>query len=135
MPITITAESELIVGTTLVVEGQAPQGFFVAVFEGNSDTGYFYALDTSENENPIQDAVHIYNVANVTDKEKPSLVKIGWSQDNKKVALLINGYPHAVFDFEAKRAYCRTGFPPAPQGSPWGLHGHNWSEAAVELFA
>lgn len=135
MSITVTAESELVVGIALVVEGQAPQGFFVAVFEDDTDTGYFYALDTSTNENPIQDALHIYNVANVTDNEKPSLIKIGWSQDNKKVALLINGYPHAVFDFEAKRAYCRTGFPPAPKGTPWGLHGHDWHDAAVELFA
>lgn len=135
MPITITAESELIAGTALVVEAQAPQERFVAVFEDDGDTGYFYAVDSSADDNPIQDALHIYNAANVADKERPSEVKIGWSQDSKKAVLLINGYPHAVFDFEAKRGYCRTGFPPPQENSPWGLHGHAWSDAAVELFA
>lgn len=135
MPITVTAEGNLIVGTPLVVEGSAPEGQFVAVFEDDGTTGYFYALDTSADDNPIQDALHIYSVANVTDRSKSSLVKIGWSRDSMKVALLINGYAHAVFDFDAKQGYCRTGFPPAPQDSPWGLHGHEWNESAVELFA
>lgn len=135
MPITITAESELSVGTALVVEAQAPQERFVAVFEDDGDTGYFYAVDPSADDNPIQDALHIYNAADVADKERPSEVKIGWSQDSKKVVLLINGYPHAVFDFEAKRGYCRTGFPPPQENSTWGLHGHAWSDAAVDLFA
>ncbi|MEB1528169.1 DUF2251 domain-containing protein [Xanthomonas sp. WHRI 7945] len=135
MPITVTAESELIVGTALVVEAQAPQDAFVAVFEDDGDTGYFYALDTSAHDNPIQDALHIYNAADVADKETPSEVQIGWSQDSRKVVLLIKGYPHAVFDFEAKRGYCRTGFPPAAEDNPWGVHGHAWSDAAVELFA
>ena len=135
MPITVTAESNLIVGTPLVVEGAAPEGPLVAVFEDDGTTGYFYALDTSTDENPIQDALHIYNAANVTDGSKPSLVKIGWSRDCTKVALLINGYAHAVFDFETKRGYCRTGFPPAAKNSPWGNHGHEWNEAALELFA
>lgn len=135
MPITLTAESELIVGTALVVEAQAPEEPFLAVFEDDGDTGYFYAVDPSADDNPIQDALHIYNAADVADKEKPSEVKIGWSQDSRKAVLLINGYPHAIFDFEAKRGYCRTGFPPAPENTPWGLDGHVWDDAAVELFA
>ena len=135
MPITLTAESELLVGTALVVEAQAPEQPFVAVFEDDGDTGYFYAVDPSADDNPIQDALHIYNAADVADRETPSEVKIGWSQDSKKVVLLINDYPHAIFDFEAKRGYCRTGFPPAPENTPWGRHGHEWSDAAVELFA
>jgi hypothetical protein len=135
MPIIVTGESQLIVGAAIVVEGPAPAGPFVAVFEDDNETGYFYALDTSANDNPIQDALHIYDAHNVSDKEKPSVVKIGWSRDNQKVALLINGYPHAIFDFQAKRGYSRGGFPPAPKGSPWATHGHEWSDSALELFA
>ena len=135
MPITVTAENELIVGTPLVLEGQAPNKPFIAVFEDDCDTGYFYALDTSKDDNPIQDALHIYDVANITDKGIPSSVKIGWSQDCKKVVLLINNYPHAIFDFEAKRGYCRTGFPPSANGSPWSPNGHEWSDVAINLFA
>ena len=43
--------------------------------------------------------MHIYNVASVTDKDKASTVRIGWTADGCKVVLLINDYPHAVFDF------------------------------------
>jgi hypothetical protein len=135
MPIQVTAEHQFSVGTTTTVEGAAPDGPFVAVFEDDEDTGYFYALDTSGSGNPIQDALHIYNVANVTDRDKPSVVKIGWSSDSKKVVLLINGYPHAVFDFEVKQGYCRTGFPPSAMAGGWSPQGHKWAEAAIQLFA
>ena len=135
MPIHVTAEAELIVGTPVVVEGPAPERSYVAVFEDDQDTGYFYALDVSTKGNPIQNALHIYNVAQVTDKDKPSVVKIGWSNDSRKVVLLINGYPHAVFDFEAKRGYCRTGFPPPAPDSGWASHTHEWQDTAIDLFA
>jgi hypothetical protein len=135
MPIHITAEQEFIVGRQTTVEGAAPEGSFVAVFEDDQDTGYFYALDVSCEGNPIQDALQIYNVVNVTDRDKPSVVKIGWSVDSQKVALLINGHPHAVFDFQSKRGYCRTGFPPPATNSAWAIHGHEWDDNAVGLFA
>jgi hypothetical protein len=135
MPIQVTAEETISVGGSSVVEGSAPEGHYVAVFEDDGDTGYFYALDPSLEGNPIQDAVHIYNVSNVSDRDKPSVVKIGWSTDSKKVVLLINGYPHAVFDFEAKRGFCRTGFPPPAAEGPWAGSSHAWSEEALQLFA
>lgn len=135
MAIHVTAENEFRVGHATVIEGAAPEGTFVAVFEDDGDTGYFYALDVSANGNPIQDALHIYNVANVTDRDIPSVATIGWSADSKKVVLLINEYPHAVFDFEAKRGYSRTAFPPPAKNSAWGVQGHEWQDAAVGLFA
>jgi len=135
MPIQVTAEQEFFVGQPTVVEGAAPEGPFVAVFEDDESTGYFYALDSSKKGQPIQDALQIYNVANVTDRAKLSLVKIGWSVDSLKVALLINGHPHAVFDFSTKQGYCRTGFPPPALESAWGTQGHEWSESAIQLFA
>ncbi len=78
------------------------------------------------------DALHIYNVANVTDRAKPSVVQLVWSRDGLKAALLINRYPHAVFDFESRRGYCRTGFPPPDK--IWTQHSHEWSDDAQELF-
>lgn len=135
MPIQVTAEQEFLVGQPTVVEGPAPEGPFVAVFEDDETTGYFYALDTSKEDQRIQDALQIYNVANVTDRARPSTVKIGWSLDSQKVALLINGHPHAVFDFSSKQGYCRTGFPPPARNGTWGSQGHEWREAAIELFA
>jgi hypothetical protein len=135
MPIHVTAEREITVGQAAVVEGPAPDGPFVAVFEDDEVTGYFYALDTSAEGNSIQDAMHVYNVDCVADRERPSIVKIGWSDDSQKVVLLINGYPHAVFDFSARQGYCRTGFPPPAEQSPWSPAGHQWDENAIQLFA
>ncbi|MDD0987056.1 DUF2251 domain-containing protein [Pseudomonas shahriarae] len=134
MPIYLAAESELHVGQNSVTEAPAEEGSYVVVFEDDEDTGYFYALDTAAESNPIQDALHIYNVADVSDKHKPSSLKIGWSVDHSKAVLLINDYPHAIFDFTAKQGYCRTGFP-SHTGNGWSEHGHDWDDAALELFA
>lgn len=122
MPIRVVAEHTFNVGEATVVEGKAPEGDNLAVFEDDGETGYFYACDPSATGQPIQDALHIYNVSDVVDREIPSVVKIGWSLDSAKVVLLVNDYPHAVFDLEAKQGYCRSGFPP-PAGE-WSLEGH-----------
>jgi len=134
MPIIVTAEEEIIVGRDVVIEGSAPNGPFATVFEDDGDTGYFYALDTLAEENHIQDALCIYNVDSVTDREKPAVVKIAWSTDSQKAVLLINNYPHAVFDFSARQGFCRTGFPPPPSNGIWSNLGHQWNDAVVDLF-
>ena len=133
MPINVVAEQQITVGTEQFVDGTAPDGRFAVVFEDDGGTGYFYALDRSKSDQPIQDAMHIYNVANVKDKHRPSLVEIGWSLDNLKAVLLINDYAHAIFDFSAKRGYCRTGFPPPSESGDWS--GHDWDDSAFKLFA
>jgi hypothetical protein len=95
-------------------------------------TSYLYGLDPSREGNPIVDALHIYNAAQVTDRNRPSVVQLVWSADGLKAALLINGYPHAVIDFESRRGYCRTNFPPPAPG--WTEHDHAWDDRAVEAF-
>jgi hypothetical protein len=97
------------------------------VFEDDTQTGYFYALDTNF-ENNIQDAVHIYNVKDIVDKNIPSEIIITWSEDGLKSILYINNYPHAIIDFENKKCYCRTGFPPKDKKSKWSSNGHEWNE-------
>jgi hypothetical protein len=100
----------------------------------NGTAGYFYALDTLVKENQVQDAVWIYNVDSVTDRKKPSVAKIGWSKDSQKVVLLINGYPHAVFDFSTHERFCRTGFPPPPSNGVWSSAGHQWDDSVIDRF-
>ncbi|MHC1743111.1 MAG: DUF2251 domain-containing protein [Syntrophobacteraceae bacterium] len=134
MAIQVVAEQKFVVGKPIVIEGPAPEGAFMAVFEDDGDTGYFYALDTSLEGNPFQDAVHIYNAADVAGREEAVSATIGWSVDNKKAVLLLNEYPHAIFDFDGKQGYCRTGFPPPNPESKWSTDGHSWSEAAIQLF-
>lgn len=130
---TIVAEQALTVGQPLVVEGPSPSTQYAVVFEDDGRTGMFYAVDTKKTDVKIVDAVHIYNVGAVVHPEKMSTVQILWSNDGMKAALLINGYPHAVFDFESDRGYCRTGFPPAdPKRTKFS---HKWDDAALELFS
>ncbi len=128
----ICAEQKFTVGKQIVVNCNSPKNSFAVVFEDDGETGYFYGLDTSREENPILDALHIYNVNNVTDKDIPSVVQIVWSDDGKKALLMINEYPHAAFDFVAKRGYCRTNFPTPDH--KWTKYGHEWDDSVMKLF-
>jgi hypothetical protein len=127
----VAVEEEIAVGKPVVVESRLSDNVFAAFFEDDGDTGYFYGVDTT-NDEPILDALHIYNVGDVTDSHLRSNVKIVWSTDGLKTALSINDYIHAVFDFEMQRGYCRTGFPPI---NDWSRNGHDWSDEAIELFS
>jgi hypothetical protein len=132
MPAHLVAEETITAGQAVVVEGPSPSAHFGVVFEDDGRTGYLYGLDFTRQDNPIVDALHVYDVAQVADREKPSVVQLVWSQDGLKAALLINRHPHAVFDFAARRGYCRTGFPPPT--SDWSRHDHAWDDGAMELF-
>ncbi|MCC7503553.1 MAG: DUF2251 domain-containing protein [Flavobacteriales bacterium] len=120
------------VGHELVVNGPSHSSRFVAVFEDDGETGYFYALDRALDPEPVIDALHIYNVVDVSDRNVPSHFQLVWSGDGLKVALFINRYPHAAFDFIKKRGYCRTGFPP-PHAS-FSSEGHDWDDSVLSFF-
>ena len=107
----IYEEQTFTVGQDTFIDSTAENNNAV-VFEDNEETGYFYAVERNEDLN-ILDALHIYNVAEVVDRHKPSTVKILWTEDLTKAFLSINNYYHAVFDFENKAGYCRNGFPNA----------------------
>lgn len=128
----MVATETFLVGEKIVIEGPAPSGDYSAVFEDDGETGYFYALDTSVEDKPIQDAVHIYSVLGVTDRERPNTATILWSADNNKVALLLNRYPHAVFDFTTRNGYCRDNFPPPLAESLWSRL--QWRDELRSLF-
>jgi hypothetical protein len=113
----IYEELEFIVGEETFVESVAENNNAV-LFEDDCETGYFYAIDINNNLT-ILDALHIYDVANIIDKQKTSEIKILWTLDLSKAFLSINNYYHAVFDFEAKGGYCRNGFPESK--SVWTL--------------
>ena len=52
-------------------------------------------------------------------------------EDQERVALLMNGRAEAVFDFAAKRAFCRSNFPVASEWSPLG---HAWDDHAADFL-
>ncbi len=95
MPVELVSEAMVTVGVPATIEGPSPRSSFAVVFEDDGVTGYFYGLDFAGKENPILDAMHVYNVAQVTDRDKPSLVQLVWSSDGLKSALLINQYPYS----------------------------------------
>ncbi len=77
MAVKLVAEKAVSVGEPTTLEGPSPSSSFGVVFEDNGETGYLYSLDFAHQGNPILDAMHIYNVAQVADRDKPSLVN--WS--------------------------------------------------------
>ena len=113
----------------------SPRHAFSVVFEDDGETAYFYAVNRGMAENQIVDALHIYNVESVADKNRESELEIVWSPDNLKAALLINHYAHAVFDFDKKRGFCRMEFPKSSKGSDhaW-TEPHLWDDAAMNDF-
>jgi hypothetical protein len=122
---------KLEVGKPDAFEARSPDGRYSIVFEDDGDTGFLYALDYSKKEkNPIQEAMSIYDVKSVADRAKPSEVVLIWTADSRRAALFINSYPHAVFDFEKKRGYCRRDF---PKPGKWGTD-FKWDEAAIDAF-
>ncbi len=128
----IVAQETITIGEEVTIFGDSPQERYSTIFEDDGTTGYFYALDDEKSENKICDALHIYNVNNISDKNLPSKIEIVWSKDGLKSALLINDYPHAVFEFTANRGYCRTNFP--PPNRDWTRFEHEWTDEALELF-
>ena len=129
----LVAEDTFRPGDAGVLDAPAPGTRFSAIFEDDGETGYFYGLDLSLTDQPILDALHVYDVQAVTDRAKASTFSIVWTPDGQKVCLFINGYAHAAFDFIARRGYCRTNFPP-PSASGFSAEGHAWSDEIEKHF-
>lgn len=123
----------LTVGSPIIIQQDSPNSRYSAFFEDDGETAYFYAVDSSRSSEPTLDAVLVYNVDNVVDRDKPSKVNVVWSDDGMRCALLINEYPHAAFDFSLRRGYCRTNFPnfENSEDDSWIQADHAWSDDAV----
>lgn len=106
---------------------------YMLVFEDDGQTGYLCVLVMNNADNPIVDAMHIYNVENITDRKMKSHFNIVWTQDGTKGALFINDYCHAIVDFTENGAYNRNGYPPAEKNG-WVKKGHDWDESKLSLF-
>jgi hypothetical protein len=102
------------VGEECFVESRASENEFSVAFEDDGETGYFYALRNPPETGPqeILDALHIYESDEVPPEERQAHLQIIWSRDWLKCALVINGYCHALFDFENQGGHNRNEFPP-----------------------
>lgn len=133
MSASIVTQEALTIGQPQVIQSPAPKTSFVAVFEDDGETGYLYACDSSASTF-IVDALHIYNVKQVTGANQSYQVEIAWSGDGTKTALFINKVAHAVIDFEAKRGYCRANFPPPTPDWAQFHPDHAWDDVALDLL-
>ena len=113
-------------GTPVVLGSPSPKTTKSVMFEDDGDTGYFYARDGES----IVDAMQLYVVETFKDRDKPATLQIAWSDDGLKAVLVIDRYPHAVFDFAARHGCSRMNFP-APAS---GWTGHDWDDIAIDLF-
>jgi hypothetical protein len=113
------AKETIKVGEPIVIESDTPDSRFGVVFEDEGETGYFYARNYSSPELLFVDALHIYSVEGVTDRDIPSEVNILWNEDCSKSVLIINQHPHALFDFENKIGYSRDQFPKPDPKTGW----------------
>lgn len=116
-------EGEWTPGEDLFLESLSPENKFGVVFEDDGDTAYFYALEMDQEGTGMRilDALHIDERAGDPEAEekeeraaalKPNRLQIVWSHDWMKSALVIDGYCHALFDFEGQGGYNINEFPP-----------------------
>ena len=119
------AQAEIKIGEPAVLESDTPDGERGVVFEDDGETGYFYARDYRVEGKLFVDALHIYSVKGVIDSDRPSALKIIWTRDFTKSALLVNHSPHAIFDFTGQVGYCQDEFPEPDPETGWQRRG--WS--------
>ena len=102
------------------LSSDSPAVPWTVVFEDEGIAGYFYGCDRSQtkHDNSILDAMLIYNVgalaASDAQLERPTAERIAtveWSRDGLKAVLYLDGAAQALFDFGARRGYCRMNFP------------------------
>ena len=113
------AESMIKVGVKSIIESDSPDGKRGVVFEDDGETGYFYARDYQKPEQLFVDALHIYTVHGVVDRDRACNLKIIWTQHFDAAALLINQRPHAIFHFGRRCGYAADPFPDVDPTSGW----------------
>jgi hypothetical protein len=131
MPSEILVSETITLGNPITLECPSPKTNFSVVFEDDGETGYFYGLNQDNKKQPVLDALQIYNVKDILDENVSVKVEILWSEDGLKSCLAINGFKHAIFDFESRKAYCRLNYP-APDRR--FTNSHKWDDKALELF-
>ena len=92
---------------------------FVVIFEDDGETGYFYAMDLTSQDQPIVDSLYIYAVDSIENKHEPRQFQICWSENGMQAFLLVNGYPHASFDYTNLIGYNNSKLPMPDLSSMW----------------
>lgn len=125
-------------GEDLFLESFSPENHYGVVFEDDGEAAYFYAVEKDDEGAGLRvlDALHIREVGDSEEDElpeedeqpgddvedgdagepgeaaAPADLKIIWSRDWLKCALVLDGFVHAIFDFENQGGYNINEFPP-----------------------
>jgi hypothetical protein len=107
-------------GEDLFLESFSPENRYGVVFEDDGESAYFYAVEKDEQGEGLRvlDALHIHEEDDPEDEDdaeeddEPADLKIIWSRDWQKCALVLDGFVHALFDFENQGGYNINEFPP-----------------------
>jgi hypothetical protein len=117
------------VGEPVVLDSRSPRlTDKIAVFEDDEDTGYLYAAEDRDDDSGVLDALHIYDVHGVRDADRDHTLQLVWDRAGVAVALVLNGWAHAMIDFDRPLAICIDDFPP-PTGF---VASHAWDETAFK---
>jgi len=127
-------EQAFVAGEETFIESNSSENNYAVVFEDDTETGYFYALEINKETGAQQilDALHIYEAEDIEAGKRPGVAKIIWSTDWLKCGLLINNYCQAVFDFAQQGGYCRNEFP--PPNSFWTRGERTLTDTMVAVF-
>ena len=120
------------IGSKAVLQCDAPSGAWSVVFEDDGDTGYFYALEPVDDALELLDALHVYNAEDDL-RGIDCTIELLWSADGARAGLRLNASLWALFDFEQRKGWCRSDFPP-PQGRWQGGEREPWSDALLKEF-
>ena len=127
------------------LSSDSPTVPWTVVFEDEGIAAYFYACDRSQqtHDESILDAMLIYNVgalaASDEELERPvseRIAAVEWSRDGMQAVLYLDGTPQALYDFTARRGYCRMDFPNflSDRSDLWNRSTHAWSDRALQEF-
>ncbi|HWB92661.1 MAG TPA: DUF2251 domain-containing protein [Puia sp.] len=100
-------------GEDLFLESFSPENHYGVVFEDDGETAYFYAVEKDDEGAGLRilDALHIRESGEVSAADGTDL-KIIWSRDWLKCALVLDSFVHALFDFGNQSGYNINEFPP-----------------------
>ncbi len=79
-----------------------PQGRFVAVFERDDETAYFYLLDLHRPDG--NQIIGTFGLAAVVTMPPGTGVRVSWTPGGDMAGLLVEGQLMAVFDLEGAQA-------------------------------
>lgn len=123
-------EVEIVAGEDTFVESFSPESRYGVVFEDDGETAYFYAAEKDPEGSGLKilDALHIYEGAELGKTN----LKIVWSRDWMKCALVLDGYCHALFDFAEQGGYNINEFPPL--NDIWSKKGRKLTNELIKSF-